>query len=230
MADTIRPYVRERVLEIGAGMGNLTHALARGRQRYIASDIDHEHLSRLKSRLRHFLNVETRTCDLSKSSDFEPLADAVDTVICLNVLEHIEDDLGALRNIHSALSPGGRAIVLVPCGQEIYGQLDVILGHYRRYSEAQLRAVFEQAGFEVERVLQFNRISRPSWYITAKLMKRSRISRFQLKIFDRLVWLWRRIDRFIPWKPTSLIAIASKPQNSSVSRQSSVESGVALGS
>ena len=230
MADTIRPYVQERVLEIGAGMGNLTHALARGRQRYIASDIDHEHLSRLQSRLRHFLNVETRTCDLSKSSDFEPLADAVDTVICLNVLEHIEDDLGALRNIHSALSPGGRAIVLVPCGQEIYGQLDVILGHYRRYSEAQLRAVFEQAGFEVERVLQFNRVSRPSWYVTAKLMKRSRISRFQLKIFDRLVWLWRRIDRFIPWKPTSLIAIASKPQNNPVSRQSSVEAGVALGS
>jgi SAM-dependent methyltransferase len=230
MADTIRPYVRERVLEIGAGMGNLTHALARGRQRYIASDIDHEHLSRLQSRLRHFLNVETRDCDLSKSSDFEQLVDAVDTVICLNVLEHIEDDLGALRNIHSALSPGGRAIVLVPCGQEIYGQLDVILGHYRRYSEAQLRAVFEQAGFEVERVLQFNRVSRPSWYITAKLMKRSRISRFQLKIFDRLVWLWRRIDRFIPWKPTSLIAIASKPQNSSVSRPSSVEAGVALGS
>ena len=149
---------------------------------------------------------------------------------CAATVVHAEDDLGALRNIHSALSPGGRAIVLVPCGQEIYGQLDVILGHYRRYSEAQLRAVFEQAGFEVERVLQFNRISRPSWYITAKLMKRSRISRFQLKIFDRLVWLWRRIDRFIPWKPTSLIAIASKPQNSSVSRQSSVESGVALGS
>ena len=61
-------------------------------------------------------------------------------MICLNVLEHIEDDLGALRNIYSALSPGGRAIVLVPCGQEISGQLDVILGHYRRYSTAQLRA------------------------------------------------------------------------------------------
>ena len=61
MADTIRPYVRERVLEIGAGMGNLTRALARGKQRYIASDIDQEHLSRLRARLRHYLNVETRT-------------------------------------------------------------------------------------------------------------------------------------------------------------------------
>ena len=66
----------------------------------------------------------------------------------------------------------------------------------------------------MERILEFNHVSRPSWYFTGKIAKRSRISRFQLKIFDRLVWLWRRIDRFIPWKPTSLIAIAIKPQSS----------------
>ena len=212
MADTIRPHVKRRVLEIGAGIGNLTRALARGRQRYIASDIDGEHLARLETRLRHHPNVETRACNLSKSADFEALADEVDTVICLNVLEHIEDDLGGLRNIYGALSPGGRAIVLVPCGQEIYGQLDVILGHHRRYSAAQLRSCFEQTGFEIERILEFNRVSRPGWYITGKLLRRSRISRFQLHIFDRLVWLWRHIDRFLPWKPTSLIVIATKPQ------------------
>lgn len=230
MADTIRPYLKDRVLEIGAGMGNLTRALARGKKRYIASDIDQEHLSRLQARLRHYLNVETRTCDLSKSADFTPLSDAVDTVICLNVLEHIEDDLGALRNIYSALSPGGRAIVLVPCGQEIYGQLDVILGHYRRYSDAQLQQVFEQAGFQMERILHFNHISRPSWYITGKLAKRSRISRSQLKAFDRMVWLWRRIDRFMPWKPTSLIAIAAKPLHVPTSKSTAADAGVVLGS
>jgi SAM-dependent methyltransferase len=212
MADTIRPYVQTKVLEIGAGMGNLTRTLDQGRQRYIASDIDREHLSRLQTRLQHHLNVEVRPCDLSNSADFQQLAGAVDTVICLNVLEHMEDDLGALRNIYNALSPGGRAIVLVPCGQEVYGQLDVILGHFRRYSDSQLRSRFEQAGFEIERILDFNHISRPGWYITGKLLKRSHISRFQLKIFDRLVWLWRRIDRFIPWEPTSLIAIAAKPK------------------
>ena len=212
MADTIRPYVQKRVLEIGAGMGNLTRTLARGRQRYIASDIDAEHLSRLQTRLRHYLNVETRACNLSKPADFEPLAEAMDTVICLNVLEHVEDDLAGLRNIYGVLAPGGRAIVLVPCGQEIYGQLDVILGHYRRYSASELRSRFEQVGFEIERIVEFNRISRPTWFVTGKLMRRSRISRLQLQVFDRLVWLWRRVDPLIPWKPTSLIVIAAKPQ------------------
>jgi SAM-dependent methyltransferase len=229
MADTIRPFVRSRVLEIGAGMGNLSRQLARGRQRYIASDIDFEHLSRLETRMRHYLNVETCTCDLTKSSDFEPLAEAVDTVICLNVLEHVEDDLGSLRYIYSALSPGGRAIVLVPCGQEIYGQLDVILGHFRRYSTSQLRSRFEEAGFAVEQIVEFNRISRPGWFITGKLMKRSRISRFQLKVFDRLVWLWRRIDRWIPWKSTSLIAIAIKPEIKVQHDSADVNSRLAVG-
>lgn len=136
----------------------------------------------------------------------------MDTVICLNVLEHIEDDLAGLRNIYDTLCPGGRAMILVPCGQEIYGQLDVILGHHRRYSAPQLRGLFEQAGFKMEHVVEFNRISRPGWFLTSKFFGRSRISRLQLRMFDRLVWLRRRIDRFLPWKPTSLIAIATKPQ------------------
>jgi SAM-dependent methyltransferase len=213
MADSIRPYVKERVLEIGAGMGNLTRALAPGRLRYIASDIDGEYLSRLQSRLGHCPNVETRACDLSLSGDFEPLAGTVDTIICLNVLEHIQDDLAGIRNIYDTLSPGGCAIVLVPCGQEIFGQLDVILGHERRYSPAQLRSLFDRAGFEIERIIEFNRISRPGWYITGKLLRRSRISRLQLRMFDKLVWLWRRLDRFLPWKPASLIVIAAKPRS-----------------
>jgi hypothetical protein len=75
-----------------------------------------------------------------------------------------------------------------------------------------LRGLFEQVGFEIERIVEFNRVSRPGWYITGKLMQRSRISRLQLQVFDRLVWLWRRIDRFLPWEPTSLIVIAAKPQ------------------
>lgn len=222
MADTIRPYVRNSVLEIGAGMGNLTRQLARGRERYIATDIDCERLSELQTRLRHYLNVETCLCDLSKASDFEPLAETVDTVICLNVLEHVEDDLGSLRNIYHALSPGGRAIVLVPNGQEIFGQLDVILGHHRRYSLSQLQQLFVEAGFQVERILEFNRVSRPGWYVTGKLLKRSRISRFQLKIFDRLVWLWRRVDSLIPWPSTSLIAIAQKPAPTAERKQASL--------
>jgi glycosyltransferase involved in cell wall biosynthesis/phospholipid N-methyltransferase len=211
MADTIRPYVGHKVLEIGAGMGNLTRQFCKGRTRYWATDINTEHLNRLRNRLQHQPKLSLAICDLGCKSDFDQFAGQPDTLICLNVLEHMEHDSVCTSNMFYALEPGGRAIVLVPHGQEIFGQLDVVLGHYRRYSHQQLKQVMEQAGFEVERVLSCNRISRPSWYVKAVLLKQSRIARYQIKMFDRLVWLWRKIDRYLPWPPTSVIAIARKP-------------------
>ncbi len=79
-------------------------------------------------------------------------------LICLNVIEHVDDDQEALRNIRSVLAQAGRAIVLVPQGQWNFGTLDEVLGHKRRYSKASLRALAERCGFGVREVLEFNRI------------------------------------------------------------------------
>ena len=213
MAGTIRPYLGATVLEIGAGMGNLSRQLAPRRRRYIATDIDAEHLTRLKSELLHRPRLEVRQVDLTNPAHFEDFRGQMESVVCLNVLEHVADDAQALRNIRSALAPGGRAIVLVPEGMEIYGQLDKVLGHCRRYSRAELQQRMEQAGFRVERILDFNRIARPGWYLTGRLLKRNQMSAVQLWIYDRLVWLWRRIDGLLPWPGVSLIAIARKPES-----------------
>jgi len=215
MADTIRPWVGARVLEIGAGMGNLSRHLAPRRQLYIATDIDSEHLARLRVRFQLRPNVKLMRCDLSAPADFVPLAGQADTVICLNVLEHIEDDAAGLANIASALVPGGVAIVLVPQDQGLYGTLDRELGHYRRYSETGLRAKMEAAGLAVEQVLHFNRITRPGWWFTGRVLKRRSSSRILLWFFDRLVWLWRRIDRTLPWPGVSVIGIARKRESGS---------------
>ncbi len=211
MADTIRPFLGEEVLEIGAGIGNLSRHLAPRRRLYIATDIDPEHLARLSTRLQHRPNLEIRRVDLARAEDFQALAGRVDTVVCLNVVEHVEDDLGALRNLFTALRPGGRAVVLVPHDQRIYGTLDEALGHFRRYSHRELSGKMEQAGFRVERLLEFNRVSRPGWWVAGRLLKRRTISPAALWLFDRLVWLWRRIDRLLPWGATSLIAVGRKP-------------------
>src|SRR5437016_9797179 len=134
MADTIRRDVGQRVLEIVAGIGNLTRALIPGRKRYAATDINPEHLTRLASRFLHRPNLEILCCDLTRTEDFAPFTGGMDTVICLNVLEHIEDDRRGLANLYSALDHGGRAILLVPEGQSVFGTIDVALGHFRRYS------------------------------------------------------------------------------------------------
>jgi SAM-dependent methyltransferase len=211
MADTIRPHVGQSVLEIGSGIGNLTRALVRGRRRYAATDINPEHLTRLMSRFPHRPNLEIHSCDLTSSPDFGPFANAMDTVICLNVLEHVEDDATGLANIFSALESGGRAIVLVPEGQSVFGTIDTALGHFRRYSEQELRGKMTAAGFEVEQIIRFNRVSRPAWFVSGRILKRTSLDWNQMKLYDRMVWLWRRIDNFLPWRPTSIIAIARRP-------------------
>jgi len=210
MADTIQPYIGKRVLEIGAGMGNLTRLLLAGRKRYVATDIDREHLERLKNRLSLRPNLETFVLNAADPHGHEAFCGQMDTVVCLNVLEHIEDSVGALRNIHSMLQHGGRAVILVPEGQSLYNSLDAELGHIQRYSEDQLRQKMAQAGFSVETVLLFNRASRPGWWLNGTIFKRRTISRLQLKNFDRLVWLFRRIDVFLPWRPVSIIAVGIK--------------------
>jgi len=211
MADTISPFLGDRVLEIGAGTGNLTRPLAHRRTYYAATDIGPEHLGALRNRFAHRPNLEVRHCDVERAQDLEYFIGKVDTVVCLNVLEHVADPDSALCNLFGVLQSGGCAIVLVPQSQEIFGALDVALGHHLRYSEAQLRGRLEQAGFAVERTIQFNRVSRPGWWFTGKVLRRQTLARFPLRMFNSLVWLWRKIDSKLPWPAVSLIAIARKP-------------------
>jgi SAM-dependent methyltransferase len=213
MADTIRPFLGRRVLEIGAGMGNLTRPLSLGRDRYVASDVDPTHLARLKATLQHRANVEIHSGDATRSEDFERFRESMETVVCLNVMEHVDDDLACARNMYAVLAREGRAVVLVPQGPRAFGRLDEVLGHRRRYTREGLKNVLEHAGFSVDEVIGFNRISWPAWYLEGKLLRRSRIGRWSLRLFDASVFLWRRIDRFLPFPPISLIAIARKPAN-----------------
>lgn len=213
MADTVRNAVGPRVLELGAGIGNLTQKLVPRRKAYFATDVDDEHLARLRIRFQNKPNLSVCRCDLTNPDDFVPLAGRFDTVICLNVVEHVENDNLALRNIASALAAGGRAVVLVPQGQSVYGTLDEVLGHYRRYSQAELHRKMEAAGLRMESMIAFNRVTFPAWFLNGRIFKKRVFGRFQLWVFDHLVWLWRRIDRWLPWPSVSLIAIGVKPRS-----------------
>jgi glycosyltransferase involved in cell wall biosynthesis len=210
MAEVIQPFIGPRALELGAGIGNLTQHFSKGRLSYVATDIDAEHLARLHTRYQARPNLQVRHCDLTVAADFVPFIGQMDTVICLNVVEHVLDDKLALKQIASAVKKGGKAIVLVPQGQSVYGTLDEVLGHHRRYSEEELRGKMEEAGLRVERIIPFNRVTRPAWYLNGRLLKKRGFGRVQLWAFDRLVWLWRVIDRFLPWDSVSIIGIGVK--------------------
>jgi glycosyltransferase involved in cell wall biosynthesis len=210
MADTIAPWMGHTVLEIGAGMGNMTRPLCARRKLYIVTDADAEHVERLRMMFRHRPSVYVAKLDASVDSDFEPFRQSVDTVVCLNVLEHIRDDGAALKRIRTLLRENGWLILLVPNDPRAFGAIDRAVGHYRRYGRAHLAWLLNSAGFDVEGTLGFNRVSMPGWRFAGQVMKSAELSRTSLRMFDRLVWLWRRIDRALPWAPVSIIAIARR--------------------
>jgi glycosyltransferase involved in cell wall biosynthesis len=210
MADVIRPFVGNSVLEIGAGIGSLTQQIL-PRDYYVASDIDQIHLDALASRFAGNPKVEIARIDVGLAEEFAAMTQSIDTVVCLNVLEHVENDAQALDNMFRLLVPGGRVVLLVPQNPALYGSLDRVILHFRRYAKAELAEKIRRAGFDVETVFHFNRPGVIGWFLNGRVFQRETLSKWQLKIYDHLVWLFRHIDHLLPWQGLSLIAVGRKP-------------------
>jgi len=209
LGDTLRPFVGDRVLEIGAGIGNLTSQFI-PRDTYCASDVNPVYLAYLRSYAAGKPYLQVRKIDAEQPADFAPVAGVFDTVIMVNVLEHVSEQ-DALANVRSALAPGGRAIVLVPQHPELYSSLDEALGHKVRYTRQTLSQALSRAGLVEETMFDFNRASVPGWWFNGKILKRTTFSRVQLKAFDLAVPLLRHVDRLLPYTGQSLITVARKP-------------------
>jgi glycosyltransferase involved in cell wall biosynthesis len=209
MAESIVPHVGARVLEIGAGIGNITSWLL-PRDLYVASDINPQYLHYLRNFSLGKPYLEVDRIDLEDPACFTRWQGRFDTVVCLNVLEHVRDPLISLRNIASALETGGRLLLYVPQGQHLYSSLDEVLGHRCRYSREALVEELGTTGFEIESFHDFNHFAIPGWWLNGKLLKRRHFSRVQLKIFNMLVPVIRRLDPLVPGRGLGLIVVARK--------------------
>ena len=208
MADVIRPYVGDRVLEVGAGTGNMSLHLI-PRSIYWATDVNPhylEYLVTLRS-TRPYLRVGYT--DAAEKKTF-PSGQAFDTVVCFNVIEHVQDDAKALRNIYETLEDGGKGIILVPSGPSFYGTLDEVLGHRRRYTRERLVTIAKEAGFTVEQVLEFNRVGVVAWWLNGRVLRRKTFGLFQLRLLNILTPMFRAMDSWLPLPSLSLIAILRK--------------------
>ena len=100
--------------------------------------------------------------------------------------------------------------MLVPQGKGLFSPLDEALGHKRRFSEVELAQLLGAAGFEIQKLYQVNKIGALSWWFFGKVLGRKRIHRVGLKLFDKTVWFWRRVDGLLPWSGLSLVAVAKR--------------------
>ena len=205
MFDRVRPWVGDRVLEIGSGIGNLSQFLV-DRASVVLTDTAPEYLERLRGRFGQMPGVEVMRLYLPHIE--EPVAQRrFDTIVCLNVLEHVADDDLSLAAMSRLLDRRGRLILLVPALPGLYGSLDRALGHVRRYTPRELRTKFDRAGLRMRHLEYFNLAGLPGWWLAGRVLRRAIIPAGSLRLFDALVPLFT-LERFLPWRlGQSLIAI-----------------------
>ena len=208
---TFRPFLGRRVLEIGSGIGNITKFLL-DRDLVIATDVEPKYLSLLKNTFGKYKKFVIERLYIPGAESERYRSYPIDSVICFNVLEHIEQDETALRNIYDLLEPGGRLLLLVPSHPWAYGSLDQHLGHRRRYGRRELKNKLEARGFRVIYLKYFNRIGILGWFLNSKILRRKRLSSFQLRVYNLLVPFFK-LEKFFPLPfGTSLFAVGEKSE------------------
>ena len=214
MYETILPYCTGKILEIGSGIGNISRFFVEAGADITLSDIRPVYCEELK---KHFPEVkdvvELDLMDSSFDIKYRTHIGQYDSVFALNVVEHIENDLLAIQNCYRLLKPGGKLTILVPAYPQLYNRFDRELEHFRRYTIKKLNALLHQADFDITHSQYFNFMGIPGWYVSGKLQQNKTIPKSQMSLYNRLVPLFRIIDRCVFHSiGLSAISVGIKPQ------------------
>ncbi|MEO7370439.1 MAG: class I SAM-dependent methyltransferase [Ilumatobacteraceae bacterium] len=205
--ELIAPHVTGRILEVGAGRGTYSEYFA-----------DHGHLTALepsaplsaalRERLKSHRNAVVITAELEGAA----APGSYDTVVLLNVLEHIPDDHRALGDIYEALAPGGKMVLWVPAFEALYGEFDRRIGHYRRYRRDHLLALVHKVGFQQVTARYTNLPGFFAWWLIVRLLGRTPTAGRLATVYDRLfIPVIRRVERFLrPPFGQSLLVVAQR--------------------
>lgn len=190
--ELVEPHLGGEVLEVGAGHGTFTGLISDRSTRVAATDVSERCVGILRSRF----NDDPRVTVLQGGAPEAVGLPLFDSAVMINVLEHIEDDDRALKDLSATLKPGGRVVLWVPAFSLLYSDFDRKIGHYRRYRKAQLAKQLGDAGFEVTENRYVNVVGALAWLIVARMLGRAPTGGWSVKIYDSLfVPVLKRVER-----------------------------------
>ena len=196
--ELVRPHLGSRILEIGSGSGSgalaeRISALPGGE--LLATDSCDDYLQCLSDRLSDLSGLRTARWSASEPATDGVQAFAPDSAVCVNVLQHLDDDTGALARIHDVLAERSTLVLVVPADPDLFGSLDRQLGHKRRYDQDEIVGKLKSAGFGVRSVEPFNAVARLGWYVDARVRKLETIPLRHIGWFERIVPVVKHMDK-----------------------------------
>lgn len=212
--ELMRPWLGMNVLELGAGIGNLTPFFLREDRKLLAIDIDADLVRRHKERIPAHPRLNVECVSLQDVAHRPSSVASFDSIVSSNVLEHIPDgiDREVVRAMHILLKDGGHAIHWVPASNAIYGSIDESFGHHRRYSRSLATTLFVSHGFRVLRCEYWNMPGFFAWWFRGRILRRRSLGKASTLAFDRyIVPMLRRVEPLLP-RPfgQSLLIVAQK--------------------
>lgn len=201
MYETIKPYCKGKILEIGSGIGNISSFFIRDGSPIMLTDLRQRYCAQLEAsftgQAAYLGAMVMNLIDDAFDEKFKAHFNSYDTVFALNVVEHIHDDTSAIRNCYKLLKEGGHLIILVPSYDALYNKFDKELGHYRRYTKAKLSSLISSNNFEVLHQQYFNFMGIFGWYVSGQLLKKDSIAKGQIRLYNALVPCFKLIDKMI---------------------------------
>ncbi|MBN1128437.1 MAG: glycosyltransferase [Chitinispirillaceae bacterium] len=211
--EKVRPHVGGRTLELGAGIGTFSRRLMPHVRELTVTDVDPQAVAGLEVTFRGASGVRVRRADIRDLVSTFP-GEEFDTVIGINILEHVQDDEAALASCARVLSPDGKLVLIVPAHRWLYGRLDREIGHYRRYGRTDLRDKLERAGFNLCEMSFMNFLSVPGWFINFKVLRRKTMPVRTLRFADGLIPFVSFCERHLRFPfGVSLFCVATKRQD-----------------
>jgi SAM-dependent methyltransferase len=212
--EQFRPCLGDRILEIGCGIGGILERLPPCSLIH-SLDVEEDVLEAARERFKarsecQFSLLDISTCDLSELVQLQ--TSQFNTIMAINVLEHIEDDVTLLQRAEQLLVPGGYLLLLVPAHQWLYGDYDRLDGHHRRYSLGVLKSVVGQTSFEICRMHYFNLLGAIGWWLHYRLLRRKMHGTRQFGFMSRMIPLMRFAERVVsPPIGLSVVAVLRRP-------------------
>ena len=209
--EQFKPYLGESVLDVGCGIGNFTEILM-DKKRYIGIDYDSKMIEEMRVQYAGKNNVKFIQADVTNQEEMGRLKDKEpDSILCVNVLEHIENDIVALNNMLAILPPNGHLCIIVPAFQFLYGTLDSLDGHFRRYNKRLLSDKLNNLPGRLVRQYYFNMIGSLGWFLKGKIFREKTQSDANYEIMNLLIPIFSKMERvFQPPFGMSLVTILRK--------------------